>query len=124
METAMIEAVRAAAATNMATAAVPGVTPVADPNAVNAFQAAMAAPVTDIPFVQQASAAWRAGQDVYQEGLHRMTALSEMTKLGQVSAAQMTELQYQLMNINFNLEVVTSVAKKSSDAVSTLVKNG
>lgn len=125
METAMIEAVKATVGTNGAPMAAQAVAPVADPDAVAAFQAAMDVPTaTGVPFVSQVSEAWRTQQVTHQENLHRMTALTDMVKRGSISAGQVAEMQYDLMNISFHLEIVTSVAKKSSDAVSTLVKNG
>ena len=123
-ETVAIEAVRATGGmgnAQMAQAAMP----TADPAAVAGFQAAMAAPpVTDIPFASQVSAAWRAQQVSYQEGLHRIKALSELTRLGGATAGGMIELQYEVASLSFKQEVVTSIAKKASDAVQTLVKNG
>ena len=101
---------------------------VADPHAVQAFEAAMSAQapseVGATPFASQISEAWRGAQDVYQSHLHRLKSLSESGVMGTMSVAQMSALQYEVANTNFQLEVTVSVAKKASDAVQTLVKNG
>ena len=39
------------------------------------------------------------------------------------SAGDLVELQYEVMNLSFQQEVVTKVADKSSNAIQTLVKN-
>ena len=39
------------------------------------------------------------------------------------SLGEMVELQYEVMNLAFQQEVVTKVADKSSNAIQTLVKN-
>ena len=39
------------------------------------------------------------------------------------SAGEMVELQYEVMNLAFQQEVVTKVADKASTAIQTLVKN-
>ena len=123
-ETVAIEAVRAAGGLTSAQMT-QAATPTADPAAVAGFQAAMATPpVTDIPFASQVSAAWRAQQVSYQESLHRVKALSELSRMGGATAGGMIELQYEVASLSFKQEVVTSIAKKASDAVQTLVKNG
>lgn len=125
-EAAIVEAVRAAGGANgMQMAQQTTAAAAADPAAVAQFQAAMdAPPVTDIPFAQQVSAAWHAEQVSYQTNLHRVKALTELSRMGGVTSASMVELQYEVANLSFQQEVVTSIAKKASDAVSTLVKNG
>ena len=40
------------------------------------------------------------------------------------SATEWSKLQYEVANLSFQQEIVTNIAKKASDAVSTLVKNG
>ena len=40
-----------------------------------------------------------------------------------VAAQDMLELQYEVINLSFQQQVVTKVAEKSSTAVQTLVKN-
>ena len=50
-------------------------------------------------------------------------ALSELQGRHSPSAAEMVELQYEVMNLSFQQEVVTKVADKSSNAVQTLIKN-
>ncbi len=103
--------------------------PVANPDAVARFQAAMGmSPVEDttkvgeVPFVDQVAATWRSAQESHQAMLHRIRALSEMTAEG-VSAAQLARLQYEVANLSFQQEVVAKVADKSSNAVQTLIKN-
>jgi len=131
-EAMIVEAVRAAgAATNQtAVQAVGAAAPVADPSAVARFNSAMgvggAQPVSSadpIPFASEASAAWRSAQANNQGILHRIRALSEMRGRHNVAAEDMLELQYEVMNLSFQQEVVTKVADKSSSAIQTLVKN-
>ena len=104
--------------------------PVANPDAVARFQAAMdvppveeAAKVEEIPFVDQMVSTWRTTQLNHQGILHRIRALSELTGKDGVSTAQLAELQYEVMNLTFQQEVVTKVADKVSNAVQTLIKN-
>ena len=134
-ETMIVEAIRAVqpqSAVDPATAgAVNGVQPVADPAAVERFQAVMCAggvsgvqPTADkIPFVSEASASWRSAQANNQGILHRIRALSELGRMHGPSALEMVELQYEVMNLAFQQEVVTKVADKSSNAIQTLIKN-
>ena len=99
-------------------------TPAADPQAVDAFNKAMGVEgPTDIPFASKVSAAWRAAQVDQQDVLHRMTKLSELANLGGASVAQMSQLQYEVANFAFQQEIVTSIAKKASDGITTLIKN-
>ena len=93
----------------------------ADPAAVARFNAAM--DVTPVPFASEASAAWRSAQANNQGILHRIRALSELNKMHGPSAGDMVELQYEVMNLSFQQEIVTKVADKSSNAIQTLVKN-
>ena len=135
-ESMIVEAIRAVqpqTAVDPATAvgAVNGVQPVADPAAVERFQAAMGAggvsgvqpSVDKIPFVSEASASWRSAQANNQGILHRIRALSELGRMHGPSALEMVELQYEVMNLAFQQEVVTKVADKSSNAIQTLIKN-
>ena len=128
-ESMIVEAVRSAGggvAPGMAQA-VTGPAQVADPAAVARFESAMgASPVQEpdpIPFAAEASAAWRSAQVNNQGILHRIRALSELRAIGSPSAADLVELQYEVMNLSFQQEVVTKVADKSSSAIQTLVKN-
>ena len=128
LEAAAIEAVRAAQAPQsvaylneqLAT------NKVADADAVNAFQSAMGVGGSDpVPFAQQIGDSWRVAQDMNQGIMYRIHALSQAKQLGNTpSVLQMTELQYEVANLSFQQEVVTSIAKKASNAVETLVKNG
>ena len=123
-EAMIVEAVKAAGtATQMMQPQ--AATAVADPSAVAQFQNAMgtgeAAPV---PLASQIAETWGAAQKSHQGILHRIKALTELRGLRGPSAAEMAELQYEVANLAFQQEVVTNVAKKASDAVSTLIKNG
>ncbi|MCQ2390136.1 MAG: hypothetical protein MJ240_01830 [Kiritimatiellae bacterium] len=123
-EMAIIEAIRAAG--TQARPEVPEtVGQTIDSQAVARFEKAMdvGAP-TEVPFASQVSEVWRSAQDNHQGILHRIKALTELRNLRGPSAAELSELQYEVANLSFQLEVVTNVAKKASDAVSTLVKNG
>ncbi len=127
-EAMAIEAVRAAAGPQ--TAAAQPAAAVADPSAVDRFQAAMAAQgpqaasaADPIPFASEAAAAWRSAQVNNQGILHRVKALSELGAGGNPAAAQLVELQYEVMNLSFQQEIVTKVADKSSNAIQTLIKN-
>lgn len=124
-ETAIVEAVRAAGTGLDPQMIADTIKNVPDADAVARFEAAMtpSAP-TDIPFAAQVSETWHVAQDNRQGILHRIKALTELRGVNGPSMAQLTELQYEVMNLTFQQEVVTDVAKKSSEAVSTLVKNG
>ena len=89
--------------------------------AVNRFEAAMAA--DPIPFASEAAAAWRSAQANNQGILHRIRALSDLKETHSPSMGNLVELQYEVMNLAFQQEVVTKVADKSSNAIQTLVKN-
>jgi len=91
---------------------------------VEAFQKAMAPDdPSPVPFASQIGESWHAAQNSQQEILHRMSALSDVSKLSGASLAGLTQLQYEVMNLSFQQEVVTSIAKKASDGVTTLIKN-
>lgn len=128
-ESMMVEAVRAAGGPQYATTAeqVAGAERVADPSAVSRFQAAMgvdgAKAADPVPFASQAAAAWRTAQENNQGILHRIKALSELGRMHGPSAHDMIELQYEVMNLSFQQEVVTKVADKASNAIQTLIKN-
>lgn len=94
---------------------------VADPAAVNRFQEAMAA--DPVPFASEAAAAWRSAQVNNQGILHRIRALSDLRETRSPSMGNLVELQYEVMNLAFQQEVVTKVADKASNAIQTLVKN-
>ena len=99
----------------------------ADPTAVARFQAAMGVQDVNgpdpIPFASEATAAWRSAQANNQGILHRIRALSQLGRKHGPSAGDLVELQYEVMNLSFQQEVVTKVADKSSNAIQTLVKN-
>jgi len=131
-EEMIVEAVRAAGGLQPSAAADPAgesspVSAAADPASVAKFQAAMGAgeayAADPIPFASEASAAWRSAQANNQGILHRIRALSQLEKMHGPSAAELVELQYEVMNLAFQQEVVAKVADKSSNAIQTLVKN-
>ena len=125
-EQMMVEAVRAAGAGGPQTVptgalATGPVTAAADPQAVSRFEGAMAA--DPVPFASEAAAAWRSAQANNQGILHRIRALSELGRMHGPSAGELVELQYEVMNLSFQQEIVAKVADKSSNAIQTLVKN-
>ena len=123
-EAIAVEAVRAAGGANwmQQPAAVPQ-TP--DPNAVAEFTEAMAAPASDaIPFVQQIAETWRGAEIKNQQCLHDSVDLLGDGEHRMLSLGEFSRLQYELTEAGFQIEMTTLVAKKVSDAVSTLVKNG
>ena len=129
-ESMIVEAVRAAGGPQVAAAVddqAAQVEKTADPAAVARFQAAMgvqdAAEVDPVPFASEVSAAWRSAQENNQGILHRIRALSRLEGMHGPSSAELVELQYEVMNLSFQQEVVTKVADKSSNAIQTLVKN-
>ena len=129
-ESMIVEAVRnVSTATNsvQVTEGTQATTSVADPAAVARFQAAMGVQdvkgADPIPFASEASSAWRSAQVNNQGILHRIRALTELNKMHGPSAGDLVELQYEVMNLSFQQEVVTKVADKSSSAIQTLVKN-
>lgn len=129
METLAVEAIRASQSAAAQTASPDGLAPsgpIAPPSAsaVAKFEAAMAADApTAIPFASQVSAAWHSAQANNQGMIHRIRALAELQGSHSLSAAEMVELQYEVMNLSFQQEVVTKVADKTSNAVQTLIKN-
>ena len=129
METLAVEAIRASQSATAAQTGAQAAGPSAPPSAsaVSKFQAAMAADapqgVSEIPFASQVSAVWRSAQANNQGMLHRIRALTELRAEHSLSAADLVELQYEVMNLSFQQDVVTKVADKSSNAVQTLIKN-
>ena len=133
METLAVEAIRASqsATSAQAAAAGSGVSPdrltAPSATAVSKFEAAMAAnaptAVSEVPFASQVSATWRSAQANNQGMLHRIRALTDLRDRHSVSAPEMLELQYEVMNLSFQQDVVTKVADKASNAVQTLIKN-
>ncbi len=128
-EAAMIEAVRAVGGAGARQMDPSQMAPaVADPAAVDAFQAAMASggveKPTAIPFADRVAAAWRTAQGNEQLHLRRMQSIVESGDRRMQSSLEMINLQYELATMKFNLDMTLTVAKKVSDAVTTLVKNG
>ena len=135
-EAMIVEAVRAAQANAAADPAMMGgVSPgapsaVADPAAVERFQAAMgvngvSAPeaVDPIPFASEASAAWRSAQVNHQGILHRIRALAQLDRMHGPSAAEMVELQYDLQMWNLALTTMTNINKNMGDALNSIASN-
>ena len=131
MEALAVEAIRASqsatAAQTGAAAAAAGPSAAPSASSVSRFEAAMAASappgVSEIPFASQVSAAWRSAQANNQGMLHRIRALTDLRGRHAVSAPEMLELQYEVMNLSFQQDVVTKIADKASNAVQTLIKN-
>ena len=129
-ESMIVEAVRAAggpSALDQQGAGVGSAQPVADPSAVSRFQAVMGTQGTQgvdpVPFANEVAASWRSAHLNNQGILHRIRALSQLGRMHGPSSAELVELQYEVMNLSFQQEVVAKVADKTSNAVQTLVKN-
>ena len=127
-EAMIVEAVRAVGAqANALAIQQQGVSAAADPAAVARFQAAMGASAATgpdpIPFASEVSASWRSAQVNNQGILHRIRALSELNGRHPLASGELVELQYEVMNLSFQQEVVSKVADKASTAIQTLVKN-
>ena len=112
-ESMIVEAVRAAQAspaTDPAAVGAVNAATAADPAAVARFQAAMgvgpADAVDPIPFASEATAAWRSAQANNQGILHRIRALSQLERMHGPAAGELVELQYEVMNLAFQQEVV------------------
>ena len=123
-EAMIVEAVRAAGAVQGIQNA-QAVAPAMDPQAVQRFQAAMApqAP-TDIPFVAQVAETFTAVQNSHQAHMHRVEALSRFSSVHPFSSRDLFELHYEISSLLFQQDIVSNVAKKASDAVTTLIRNG
>ena len=129
-ESMIVEAVRAAGGAQAATSAVSAANAAAqtaNPSAVSRFETAMgthgAAEVAAVPFASEVSAAWRSAQVNNQGILHRIRALSQLGRMHGPASGELVELQYEVMNLAFQQEVVAKVADKASNAIQTLVKN-
>ena len=122
-EQMIVEAVKAAGAAGALQnpAAVNAIDRVPSVGAVQRFEAAMAA--EPVPFASEASAVWRSAEANNQGILHRIRALCDLKEMHAPAAGNLIELQYEVMNLAFQQEVVTKVADKSSNAIQTLVKN-
>ncbi len=129
-ETMIVEAVRAAGVQGtdpLAANGVGAVSSVADPSSVARFQAAMGANAVNgsdpVPFLTEVSSAWRSSQVNHQGLLHRIRALTEMREMHGPTSIELVELQYNIMNLSFQQNVLSKVADKSSNAIQTLIKN-
>jgi len=126
-EAVAIEAVRAAGSANALQGVVPA-SATADPAAVAAFQQAYGTSgvqgPSEVPFAAQVQRAWRSAEVGNQAHLHRLESLQLFGATHGVNVAQLSALQYEVATMAFDLEVTTLVAKKTGDAISTLVKNG
>jgi len=123
----LVEAIRSTTAASVRPEAVAPAAQVANPAAVERFNAVMGvadpAKADPIPFASEATAAWRSAQANNQGILHRIRALSQLSATHTLAAPELVELQYEVMNLAFQQEVVAKVADKSSNAIQTLVKN-
>ena len=123
-EAMIVEAVRAAGGGSGGVEALQAAPKAMDPQAVEAFERAMGAEATTpVPMARQIGETWRTAQDGQQGILHRMSALADIAQMKQASVAQLTMLQYEVASFSFHQEIVTNIAKKATDAISTLVKN-
>ncbi|MBR4170670.1 MAG: type III secretion system inner rod subunit SctI [Kiritimatiellae bacterium] len=128
-ESMIVEAVRSVSAQTNAAAATSATTGVAgvDPASVARFQAAMGptdvSDVDPIPFASELAASWQSAQVNNQGLIHRIRTLSQLNAQHMPTAPDLIELQYEVMNLSFQQEIVTKVADKSSSAIQTLVKN-
>ena len=129
-ESMIVEAVRAAGGPQAAASAqyaANAPAPAADPSAVSRFEAAMGVQGTagadPVPFASEVSAAWRSAHANNQGILHRIRALSQLERMHGPASGELVELQYEVMNLSFQQEVVAKVADKASNAIQTLVKN-
>ena len=127
--TAIIEAIqatqRAQGANALQAASAAAVQPTADPAAVEKFQAAMvASPVQSVPLTEQIAATWKSTQQAHQNMLHRITALNQYSREKSPTLLELAELQYDIGTLLYHQEMTSNVAKKASDAVQTLIKNG
>ena len=131
-ESMIVEAIRAAGASQpLAASEQSAPAQVANPAAVERFAAAMgvspageAQSVADpVPFASEVSTSWRMAQANHQGILHRIRALTQLSASHALSAPELVELQYEVVNLAFQQEVVAKVADKSSTAIQTLVKN-
>ena len=122
-EQMIVEAVKAAGAAGAPQdpAAVNAIDRVPSVGAVQRFEAAMAA--DPVPFASEVSAVWRSAEANNQGILHRIRALCDLKQMHGPAAGNLVELQYEVMNLAFQQEVVTKVADKASTAIQTLVKN-
>ncbi|MBP1582718.1 MAG: type III secretion system inner rod subunit SctI [Victivallales bacterium] len=100
------------------------------PGAVERFQAAMATnepqatqKVASVPFAAEMSDSWKQVQEERQGILQRLRDFSLLNGYDGANAAAMLEMQYEIVNLSFQQEVVAKVADKSSNAVQTLIKN-
>ena len=127
VETMAVEAVRAVGAPQSVAYlnGLSDVRRVADPEAVAEFQRAMGPDAADsVPFASQVAEAWREAQDVRRGMLSKIESLVASGSSEGPSMRQMMRLQYEMINLNFQQEIVSDIAKKGSDAIETLVRNG
>ena len=127
-ESMIVEAIRAANGSGFdAAMQAQSVEKTADPSAVERFQAAMGpagvAAADPVPFATEIGKVWDDARNQNQAMLHRIKALSELSSMEQASMMNLMELQYEVMNLSFQQDVVTKVADKASTAIQTLIKN-
>ena len=93
-----------------------------NPKTVTHFQALLGE--SQIPLASAVASAWQEAEtlnrrlrvrltDRLQSGVHRLWSFQDLAAL-----------QYDVASITFQQEVVTQLAKKATDGVTTLIKNG
>lgn len=76
-----------------------------------------------IPFASAVQAGWNQAFGENQALRQRLTAHLEAGAKTPLSLRELSALQHEVTKITFQQEVVTVLAKKATDAVSTLIKN-
>ncbi len=123
-EMAAIEAVRAAGGASWMQQAA-AMQQVPDPDAVAAFSDAMSAAAPDrVPFIDQLAETWRGAQIGTQKNIRASADILATGGGRGLSVGEISRVQYEMNMASLQLEITTLVAKKVSDAVSALVKNG
>ena len=127
-ESMIVEAIRAARGIGFDPAVqAQNVGSVADPSAVERFQAAMGPAgvqrADPVPFASEVGAMWDSARTQNQAMLHRIEELSGMASMENASMGKLIALQYDVMNLSFQQDVVTKVVDKASTAIQTLIKN-
>lgn len=92
-----------------------------NPTTVARFDAAMNA--TPTPLVNALTETWVQAAETNHTLRTRITALADTTASQGMSLQAMAALQYEVASLSFQQEVVTQIAKKATDTVSTLIKN-
>lgn len=92
---------------------------------VEHFDAVMAEmKMSSMPTVSMLSEVWRQTADTHLALRERLIARIGYGSKRELSLVELSAVQYDLINLTLRQEIITQVAKKATDAVSTLVKNG